>query len=174
VNNRAGRFWAFSLRVYGRPGVAEACLALQDRHGVDVNLLLWCAWAGTEGIALDRAALDRAVAATAPWRDAVVRPLRTVRRALKEDLGSIPAGESVDFRARIKAAELEAERRQQVVLEAMIPAVGGSEPASTVNDNIQLYLKDFGSVPSHLTTELMSASMASIGGESLGGGAEWG
>ena len=39
-------FWDFSLAVYGRPGVAPACLALQQRHGADVNLLLFCAWFG--------------------------------------------------------------------------------------------------------------------------------
>ena len=26
-------FWDFSLRVYARDGVAEACLGLQDRRG---------------------------------------------------------------------------------------------------------------------------------------------
>ncbi len=32
-------FWNFSLEVYGGEGVARACLELQDRRGVDVNLL---------------------------------------------------------------------------------------------------------------------------------------
>ena len=27
-------FWSFSLDFYGRPGVAETCLDLQDRHGL--------------------------------------------------------------------------------------------------------------------------------------------
>jgi len=38
----ADRFWAFSLALYGKPGVAPALLGLQDRLGVDVNLLLFC------------------------------------------------------------------------------------------------------------------------------------
>ena len=173
MSERAGRFWAFSLRVYGAPGVAAGCLALQDRYGVDVNLLLWCAWAGTEGVALDRAAIDRAVAATEAWREGVVRPLRAVRRALKEDLGPIPAGESADLRARIKAAELDAERRQQVALEALIPAPGGGDPFPALNGNILLYLDSFGATSDRLVSDLVSASMAAIGGESLGGGAEW-
>jgi len=34
-------FWRFSLRFYSRPGVAAACLALQDEAGADVNLMLF-------------------------------------------------------------------------------------------------------------------------------------
>ena len=46
-------FWQFSGAVYAHPGVAEACLDLQDRHGLDVNLLLFCAWAGVQGRVFD-------------------------------------------------------------------------------------------------------------------------
>ena len=42
-------FWEFSLRVYGNGGVPTACLALQERHAIDVNLLLFCAWIGESG-----------------------------------------------------------------------------------------------------------------------------
>ena len=34
-------FWRFSLTYYGQPGVSDACIALQDGCGVDVNLLLY-------------------------------------------------------------------------------------------------------------------------------------
>ena len=33
--------WRFSLRFYARDGVAPICLALQDHHGVDVNVLFF-------------------------------------------------------------------------------------------------------------------------------------
>ena len=36
--------WAFSLRHYARPGVKASCLALQDAHGLDVNVALACLW----------------------------------------------------------------------------------------------------------------------------------
>jgi uncharacterized protein (TIGR02444 family) len=32
-------FWEFSLAFYAEPGVAPACLAMQDLEGVDVNLV---------------------------------------------------------------------------------------------------------------------------------------
>ncbi len=50
-------FWDFSLAVWGREAVEPACLALQERHGIDVNVLLFCGWAGRRGRALDAAVL---------------------------------------------------------------------------------------------------------------------
>ena len=42
-------FWDFSLHTYSAEGVGEACIALQERRGVDVNLILFCAWNGASG-----------------------------------------------------------------------------------------------------------------------------
>jgi uncharacterized protein (TIGR02444 family) len=39
----ANAFWDFSLKVYAAAGVADECILLQDRFGIDVNLLLFCA-----------------------------------------------------------------------------------------------------------------------------------
>ena len=41
--------WRFSLAFYARPGVAEALIALQDRAGLDVNLMLFALWLGVSG-----------------------------------------------------------------------------------------------------------------------------
>ena len=38
--------WRFSLAFYARPSVAEALIALQDRGGCDVNLILFALWRG--------------------------------------------------------------------------------------------------------------------------------
>ncbi len=108
-------FWDFSLAVYGRAGVGEACVALQDRHGLDVNLLLLCCWAATRGRGLDAAELSRLVAAVAGWQREVVRPLRGVRRWLKSQAVGA-AGAARALRAAVKAQELEAERIEQLLL----------------------------------------------------------
>ncbi|HEX6103216.1 MAG TPA: TIGR02444 family protein, partial [Alphaproteobacteria bacterium] len=52
-------FWSFSVALYGRPGVAPACLALQDRFGCDVNLLLFAIWAGRCGVMLGPKEFER-------------------------------------------------------------------------------------------------------------------
>jgi len=58
-----------------------------------------------------------AEAATRPWRDAVVRPLRAVRRQLKSGPPPAPDTATESLRAQVKAAELEAERVQQSLLQ---------------------------------------------------------
>jgi uncharacterized protein (TIGR02444 family) len=103
--------WRFSLAVYGRPGVDAACIDLQDRLGADVNLLLLALWAGAVcGTRLADAELERLKSEAAAWHHPVVAPLRGVRRHLK----GVEGAEA--FRQTIKAAELEAERLEQIRL----------------------------------------------------------
>src|ERR1700704_2213276 len=118
-------FWRFSLRVYRAPGVGDACIALQETSGVDVNLLLFLLWQATERRALtaaDVTALDQTISG---WRDTAVIPLRDVRRALKSSPGLVAPNIAEAFRTRIKAVELEAERLQQ---EAMYALAGSAPP----------------------------------------------
>jgi uncharacterized protein (TIGR02444 family) len=132
----SGSFWDYSLAVYARPGVAEACLALQDRFGLDVNILLFCCWAGARGEALGPAALARLLEAAGPWQEQVVKPLRAARRWLK----GRPGAEVQALRARIEADELEAERLEQALLaEALPPAPGEASPALAAA-NLEAYL----------------------------------
>lgn len=138
--------WAFSLAVYAMPGVAEACLALQDGHGADVNLLLFAAWNGACGRRLTAAHIAAAEAAAAPWRREVVQPLRAVRRALKVGRGGIAAAEATALRDRVKAAELAAERLEQRALArlAALADAATEAPESAVPGNLRLYLDAIG------------------------------
>lgn len=125
----ANPFWDFSLAVYGRSGVPACCLALQDRRGVDVNVLLFAAWAGLEcGIRLSAADLALVDGAVSGWREEMVRPLRALRRRAKAEDDAL-------YR-RMKAAELEAERVQQDRLFAaggFLPQPGGSVALAAAN-----------------------------------------
>src|SRR5512140_1479995 len=76
-------FWRFSLRTWRHPGVQDACLALQERCGADVNLLLFCAWTGRTGRVLDASSLRLAVDRVGDWQSAVIAPLRLARRGIK-------------------------------------------------------------------------------------------
>ena len=74
---RPSAFWDFSLAVYPREGVESACLELQERHRLDVNLVLFCCWVGASGRGvLEDDDLDRLLAATEPWQKEVVWPIR--------------------------------------------------------------------------------------------------
>jgi uncharacterized protein (TIGR02444 family) len=101
---RAADLWRFAVTLYARPGVAEACLLLQDRHGVDIPFLLAVLWHAESGRAAPD--LSRWHAISAAWRDAAVMPLRGLRRALKGRT------EWETLRVRIKRLELAAERAQ--------------------------------------------------------------
>jgi uncharacterized protein (TIGR02444 family) len=110
-------FWRFSLRFYARAKVSAACLVLQDEAGADVNLLLFLLFLAEhqrQVSAEEVAGIDRAVLA---WRDSVVRPLRSLRRALKTGIGEISNAVSETFRGQIKRLELESEHIEQSVLE---------------------------------------------------------
>jgi len=112
-------FWQFSLKFYAVPGVAPACIALQDEAGVDVNLLLFLLWSATQRRTLTESEvkdLDRMIGS---WRDTAVIPLREMRRALKSPPKAFAADAAEAFRTRIKQVELEAERLQQETMYAL-------------------------------------------------------
>ena len=75
-------FFAYSLAVYGRADVAQSCLALQDREGLDVNLILFCLWAATKGRQLEDREITDLIDAVAAWQQDVVATFRELRRWL--------------------------------------------------------------------------------------------
>jgi uncharacterized protein (TIGR02444 family) len=110
---RKSPFWRFSVKFYAEPGVAQACIDLQDQAGVDVNILFFLLWNATQSQALNDAEVAELERGIGAWRDMAVVPLRNVRRALKTPPPVMASQEAEGFRTRIKAIELEAERLQQ-------------------------------------------------------------
>ena len=109
-------FWSFSLKLYGRPGVAPACLALQDRFGCDVNLVLLALWAARCGTALGSADFERLDVMVKAWRTEIVEPIRALRRMLKsKSLGVSPEAAEA-CRKKLMDAELAAEQGAQELL----------------------------------------------------------
>jgi uncharacterized protein (TIGR02444 family) len=127
--------WDFSLRVW--PRVERACLALQDEHGADVNLLLLCCWLGAAGRGAD---LERAMAVVAPWRRDVLGPIRAARRAIPREAPEELGGR---VRAGLARVELEAERVEQLLL---APCAAGAR-RSTAAENLDRYLRLIGAPP---------------------------
>lgn len=120
-----GPLWRFALKFYGLPGVAEACLTLQDEAGLDVIQLLAATYADLvlrrPLSAEDVAGLGRQ---TAEWRAATVLPLREIRRVLKPPRDGFPEERSL-LRDKVKAAELLAEQIQLAMTEQWL---GRREP----------------------------------------------
>ena len=135
-------FWRFSLRVYGVPGVAAECLELQDKLGLDVNVVLFAAWLGAErGKVLDPSDLDCIEQALAGWSGDVVRPLRSVRQTLKT-LPEIAEPEVQALRKRIAETELFCEQIEQAFLFRLAGEIGhpASSSAGAARMNIELLL----------------------------------
>lgn len=134
--------WRFALALYARPGVAAALLALQDRSGHNVNLTLFALWLGAVcGRRLDPDMLAGASAVIAPVDDAIVRPMRGLRRRLK------PAGERdlQRLRRRVLALELAAEREVLGRLAGFAADIAGTCEAdrlAVASDNLALCLGD--------------------------------
>lgn len=143
----ANPFWDFSLKVYARPGVAEAALKLQDEGGQDVNLLLFCCWAAACGHALSDAEARALEAESAEWRRSVVQPLRQVRRHLKP---LEPEPGVAALRAQVKRQELAAERLQQDRLNLLLALTAAGEEAAAqeqAGQNLSLFLEATGQGP---------------------------
>src|SRR5918912_790102 len=84
TSGEAEALWRFSLAFYALPRVAEALVALQDRCGLDVDLILFALWLGVSGRgALDRDLLGTAERATGTFRSEIIEPLRRLRRGLR-------------------------------------------------------------------------------------------
>jgi uncharacterized protein (TIGR02444 family) len=133
-------FWRFSLAVYKPPEVAAECLALQEAIGLDVNLLLFCAWLGSRAIVLSRDDIEAASRVVAAWHNSVVRPLRGVRRHIKTQYGDA----FENFRSRVKDDELQAEQIEQAMLFAYAQGIqgpsGGSDCRDAIARNVSEYI----------------------------------
>ena len=159
-------FWNFSLEVYSTEGVAEACLDLQERRGCDVNILLFCCWLGVSGrptLAADR--LRALLKVSTPWQAEIVRPLRAVRRLLKDRPWDQALPETVDAtRRRVADAELAAEHAEQLKLASLHspPADRDRPPEKRLRaaiGNLGVYAVCLGVTPDDRDREAVAALM---------------
>jgi uncharacterized protein (TIGR02444 family) len=139
-------FWRFSITVYADKRVATECLALQNVFGADVNVILFCAWRGTQHAALADADLRNITATIKEWHSDVVRPLRSVRQALKTMIEAAPT-ETTDLRRQIAALEIRSEQIEQAMLYARHRDAGtpsALDAAACASQNIALALRSCG------------------------------
>ena len=135
-------FWRFSLHFYRQPGVSDACIALQDGCGVDVNLLLFLFWLADDGQLLSVDEVRRLDDKVRDWRNLTIIPIRDARRKLKGAKTLVEPGKQEVFRNKIKALELEAERLQQEALYALSrssPLGKHAEPRAAARGNVAAY-----------------------------------
>lgn len=154
-------FWDFSLALYAKPGVAPACLGLQERHGADVNFLMFCLWHAAAGRGrIDDAAMTRTTGAVAEWHSAVVVGLRAVRKRLKTPIGTADAALAQALRARLQKIEIDAEHIEQLMLAATATQADGPPSLTDGAANLARYYARFGAPPGETDLKDMAIILA--------------
>jgi uncharacterized protein (TIGR02444 family) len=140
-------FWRFSLKFYGQTGVSDACIALQDGCGIDVNLLLFLFWLASERQALSAEEVKKLDATIKSWRELTIIPIRDTRRKLKGAKTFVDPAKQEALRDKVKAVELEAEKLQQEALYAFTqtgPLGKPSEPPAAARGNVAAFERAMG------------------------------
>jgi uncharacterized protein (TIGR02444 family) len=152
-------FWNFSVQVYQRAEVHEACLALQKRYALDINLLFFCCWVGAAGGGrLEPSQLESAMAAVEGWQEDIVRPIWKSRWLLKPSYKNFPRLRTEPLRRALIEAELAAEHIEQLHLAESMPFSQNQHLDENIRaahavDNILLYLKAFAGKKPGMTLE---------------------
>ena len=118
--------WTWAVAAYEAPGVAEACLSLQDHNEQNVPLLLWAAWVAVTGRRPDEETIEAACDAARAYDTVIVSQLRAVRRTLKAPIPDVADNHREALRQQVKALELDAERRLMLELEDLAPPPSGA------------------------------------------------
>ena len=138
--DKDNRFWQFSVAVYQQPQVAQYCLALQNNHGLNVNLVLLCLWHGQQGNQLSREFFQQVLSDTAlnTLRDEVIKPMRLARDVLK--MQAEPRAQKL--RVQVKRLELLAEQAEQARLyDGGFNADVSTDWLNIMANNLQAYLQ---------------------------------
>lgn len=152
--------WAFAVELYARPGVADACLTLQDKAGVDVMLLMMITFAAAKHHRLLTYEEIKALNdACRPWREQIVWPLRRIRIGLKTGPSPAPCEETERFRSNIKAIELAAERLQNRLLANSLP-LGPPEKEPITQERLRAALIDIVNLYAERRADAMTGSLS--------------
>jgi uncharacterized protein (TIGR02444 family) len=158
-------FWRFSLHFYRHAGVSDACIALQDEQGVDVNLLLFLFWLADDGRLLAADEVKKLDDAVRDWRNLTIVPIRDIRRKLKGARTIVDSAAQEVFRNKVKAVELDAERLQQAALFAFTqggPLGREAEPQAAAHGNIAAYEHIIGARFAKNAVDVLLAAFDSI------------
>ncbi len=121
-------FWLFTLSRYAKPGVAETCLVLQNQHGANINLLLYCLWLAKKGRSLEWQRIQENGDIDS-WHQQQVLPVRQLRLLMKETAHASEAQRH--YYESLKKEELGAEQVEQAMLFQValeMPLVAGVQP----------------------------------------------
>lgn len=129
-------FGVVARELYKVPAIERESLFLQDRFGLNVNILLFCLWQARVGHnSYGVAFFAETTELLSQWHEIAVLSLRRARRALKASTHAyLDHSEIEAFRASILTIEIEAEEFEQRII-ARHAAKTPDENGSTNSDN---------------------------------------
>ncbi|MCC3305610.1 TIGR02444 family protein [Sneathiella sp. HT1-7] len=140
------QLWDYAVKLYNDAEVSAACLRLQDRRALDVNMLLFCVWTAASGRGrLSPEELEAGIEAGMRWQAEVVAPLRHVRRYLKGSVVPADGRLASELRRGVSDSALFAEHMEIQFLNEILkrPATGSfgaEERGEAAADNLAAYL----------------------------------
>lgn len=153
--------WDYVTRLYAKDNVRNACLELQERHDLDVNILLFCCWNAASGRGeFTDDELKSGLARVADWRQKVILPLRDLRKYLKESAEPVASRLTGSLRHVIVESELYSEHMEVLILSEAVdrPGTGSFDLDQQALDgatNIAAYIKLHGCVVEEMDSRLL-------------------
>ncbi len=153
--------WPYVLRLYGVPEFGPAGIALQDSAGADVDVLLFLCFLADRSRVAGRDDVARMDASIKAWRENVVKPVRALRRQLKDGIAPVALALSDPIRNVVKNVELDAERVQLETLEREFPVesmrVWTLDRQACARTNVSAYAAFLGGFPEQPVATLLAA-----------------
>lgn len=136
-------FWNFSLTFYQLPEVEKNCLALQDEHQLNVNLILFCHWLAIEKKqALNKDQWHELISASLPWEE-IIKALRQSRRMITNSSIAWPTDFKYETSKGVTNIELNTEHMQQLSIEQAWQAMDIESSESNIEDLISENIKNY-------------------------------
>ena len=149
-------------------GSLKAVIDLANKLHVDVNLVLYCYWAGYIGAPfLTELDVDNFLELIKAWQKNIVQPLRVLRSKLKNNSIIKQNSWSGEIRKKIKLAELDAERLEQLILYQEYSLNGNkniqmAEKCRRAKANVALYINCLNRKPNSKHLILMDELLAKL------------
>ena len=137
--------WNYATQIWSLPEVESNCLNLQDDFSVDINILMFCLWAGGEKYCFNEDDLQVLLDTVKPWQT-MINPLRDARKMMQHQMIAMPSGMVDQTIGNMKEMELNAEHMALLALEKAlsIEAIKQEKDASEIEcslKNINLYFQ---------------------------------
>lgn len=141
-------FWNYSNEIYRITNVPDACLRLQNEYSLDVNMVLFCCWHGSNFGKMDENLFIQCQDFSDTWASNSVKPLRGIRTWLKLTGcldQTLDVESCMNFRHQVKKVELASEKFQQESLEKICnslpnPDLDDLNKTKGIAYNLKLYL----------------------------------